>query len=709
MVGELMRLDNSIPMLPYGPTIKQHKKLCRLALSPDAVAKYIPIQEDAAAVFVLRSIQDPMKRVPSWIPFNRIHSIAKSGRDLIFSMVDRPFQRVKSDYEAGIAQPSFVTDCLEKFEREQGEEESGLSKDERDHIIRWAAGAMYGAGGESTYATILSFILAMALFPIVQSKIHAELNSVVGSGRLPSIEDRKNLPYLDAAIKEALRWRPALPLSIARRNNKADCYRGYHIPEGTIVIPNVWAISQRETGNGDYPASGFAPERFLSRKEPAADPSTYAFGFGRRACPGKYMGENNLFCLISMLMVCVKISPKVDREGRELRPNPEYSSGLVSIRKGRVMIHTNYGYHRGRDKNKSRFKFEAFEGRNPLKASAQGPKPYPNAGRTAWLRVSSDSNMLPIELWEAIIDHLQGALVCKPWLSKSRQHLFSRPRYFLKLGANNANAFHGLVHDSRSTLKYHITSVELNGYSFLQPDGHQDVDDLIRLSQAIIDGCTSLGSLKLYGAQKAFPLLTSRGLFSTLTTLHLGGTLWGWGTQASVQAGKFLDFVGNFTVLESLSMSYDTPGRYIGGVIHPRADQSDGVGTKKAGLRFLSDLDLDLIWSVFIPWFLVPGVLRSPALETLEISLTNLPNRERHVPLLQEYLELFAISLKDLAFSFAWDNVPVLDLSHLKALRCVVFKGGLFCEPEEQVHFQDLCNMVSTRREDGEIVQIRSR
>lgn len=68
----------------------------------------------------------------------------------------------------------------------------------------------------------------MAKYPEVQAKLKAELDMVVGGDRLPSIQDRSDLPYVNATIKEILRWKPALPLSFARKTRQADFYRGEH-------------------------------------------------------------------------------------------------------------------------------------------------------------------------------------------------------------------------------------------------------------------------------------------------------------------------------------------------------------------------------------------------------------------------------------------------------------------------------------------------
>lgn len=51
----------------------------------------------------------------------------------------------------------------------------------------------------------------MMLYPEVQARAQAELDSVVGSERLPSLKDRDQLPYIRALVKEALRWTPPAP------------------------------------------------------------------------------------------------------------------------------------------------------------------------------------------------------------------------------------------------------------------------------------------------------------------------------------------------------------------------------------------------------------------------------------------------------------------------------------------------------------------
>ena len=93
-----------------------------------------------------------------------------------------------------------------------------------------------------TLASIQAFFLAMAQFPEAQKKAQAELDAVVGSHRLPDFSDESALPYVCALVKECLRWHAVLPLAVPHRLIEDDIYRGYHIPKGTVVIPNIWWV-----------------------------------------------------------------------------------------------------------------------------------------------------------------------------------------------------------------------------------------------------------------------------------------------------------------------------------------------------------------------------------------------------------------------------------------------------------------------------------
>lgn len=52
----------------------------------------------------------------------------------------------------------------------------------------------------------------MALYPEAQAKAQREIDLVVGAERLPTAEDRRNLPYTECLANEVLRWNPSTPI-----------------------------------------------------------------------------------------------------------------------------------------------------------------------------------------------------------------------------------------------------------------------------------------------------------------------------------------------------------------------------------------------------------------------------------------------------------------------------------------------------------------
>jgi len=123
----------------------------------------------------------------------------------------------------------------------------------------------------------------MVLNPEARKKAQEELDRVVGKNRLPDFSDKENLPYIDALMKELLRWNPPLPLSVPTRVTQEDVYRGYVIPEGATVVQNVWAIFRDPSIYPD--PETFNPDRFLKdgKINPLVlNPEDRAFGTGRR-------------------------------------------------------------------------------------------------------------------------------------------------------------------------------------------------------------------------------------------------------------------------------------------------------------------------------------------------------------------------------------------------------------------------------------------
>ena len=64
---------------------------------------------------------------------------------------------------------------------------------------------LIGGGVDTTSSTMISCILAMARFPEVQEKVHAEFDAIIENGRSPNWNDIDSnaLPYLSAVVSRS--------------------------------------------------------------------------------------------------------------------------------------------------------------------------------------------------------------------------------------------------------------------------------------------------------------------------------------------------------------------------------------------------------------------------------------------------------------------------------------------------------------------------
>ncbi|KAI0074482.1 cytochrome P450 [Panus rudis PR-1116 ss-1] len=382
MLHELMGMDWSLAIMPYGEDWKRvrrgfhqyfnmnvapdyhrvhleqsHDFLKRLRESPekfldhirhafastimkvtygievhDAHNEYVRIAEGVIEGFndagqpghFLVDIMPFLKHIPEWFPGATFQKKAKYWRNESMKMLNQPFDFTKNAWRNGSAKPSMVTDILERIATDP-------NRDELEDIARKSAGIAYVGGADTTVSTLSSLFLALAIHPEVQKRAQAELDTVVGPNRLPNFEDRASLPYVEAIIKEALRWQPVTPMAVPHLTSEDDEYRGYHIPKGSIVMANSWAILHDPT---EYPEPhSFKPERFLKDgklNSDVLDPTVSCFGFGRRVCAGRYFALNSLYSIISSVLHTFDILPPVDKEGRPIPLEPRMTCGIVS-------------------------------------------------------------------------------------------------------------------------------------------------------------------------------------------------------------------------------------------------------------------------------------------------------------------------------------------------------------------------------------------
>ncbi|EDV96109.1 probable cytochrome P450 12d1 distal, mitochondrial [Drosophila grimshawi] len=146
------------------------------------------------------------------------------------------------------------------------------------------------AGVDGTLMLLSALLLCLSKNQDKQHKLREELMRVMPTKEsLLNEASMKDMPYLRAVIKEALRYYPN-GLGTTRKCKQDVTLSGYNIPQGTDILVASNALM---TDNEYYPqADKFLPERWLrdaeTNKKMQITPFTFLpFGFGPRQCIGK--------------------------------------------------------------------------------------------------------------------------------------------------------------------------------------------------------------------------------------------------------------------------------------------------------------------------------------------------------------------------------------------------------------------------------------
>jgi cytochrome P450 len=60
---------------------------------------------------------------------------------------------------------------------------------------------------------LLTFLMLMAKHPDIQRRAQCAIDAALeGQNRFPDANDERRIPYVDAIVKELLRWMPVAPL-----------------------------------------------------------------------------------------------------------------------------------------------------------------------------------------------------------------------------------------------------------------------------------------------------------------------------------------------------------------------------------------------------------------------------------------------------------------------------------------------------------------
>jgi sterol 14alpha-demethylase len=176
----------------------------------------------------------------------------------------------------------------------------GASTFSADEITGMFISMMF-AGHHTSSGTAAWTLIELLRNPAQLASVTAELDDLYRDGAEISFQALREIPLLEAAIKEALRLHPPLILLLRAATRELEV-AGYRVPEGALVGASP-AISNRIPADFPDPDS-FEPGRYAEpRQEDLVNRWTWIpFGAGRHRCVGANFAMVQLKAIFSVLL-----------------------------------------------------------------------------------------------------------------------------------------------------------------------------------------------------------------------------------------------------------------------------------------------------------------------------------------------------------------------------------------------------------------------
>ncbi|KAH7700195.1 Protein CYP-33C1 [Aphelenchoides avenae] len=160
---------------------------------------------------------------------------------------------------------------------------------------------LFLAGQETTATTLVWGFAYLLHNPEVQKKVHDELDRVIGSDRLITMDDKNSLPYLNAVIAETHRTCNLMPQNFLHRTTREVVVDGYNLPAGTCIIPQMTGLHYDDRIFPD--PTMFDPTRFLDANGSLKRvDELIPFSIGKRQCAGEGLARMEMFLFTANLL-----------------------------------------------------------------------------------------------------------------------------------------------------------------------------------------------------------------------------------------------------------------------------------------------------------------------------------------------------------------------------------------------------------------------
>jgi len=256
-------------------------------------ANYWEMKEAIATAFqTVAKLQTVLDFLPWLKPFNATYRKMSKALDCLYSYADL----IINEHKATIKEnnPRDLVDSYLLAAANAGEDDEVSTENLRVMIRDTLAGGL-----DTPSTAIVWAILLVAAHPQVQAKLHAELDSVIGRERAPSLDDEKSCPYTRAVIDETFRYFNLTPFNRHFATQGDTTFLGYHIPANSIILMDLHSMQHSRETWGD--PENFRPERFLTEDGPRLREHVRPFGFSARVCPAEAYARKVVFLFVAQM------------------------------------------------------------------------------------------------------------------------------------------------------------------------------------------------------------------------------------------------------------------------------------------------------------------------------------------------------------------------------------------------------------------------
>lgn len=144
----------------------------------------------------------PARFLPDWLVRDWPLRFARKWSWAIRRLHDVPFAAAQKELEGGASNGSFAHGLLETYYEN---ERLGKKQEWSLEDIKGASGAIFIAGSDTTWATLMILVLNMVLHPEIQERARGQIDKVIGTDRLPTLADREHLSIVNDIVQETYR------------------------------------------------------------------------------------------------------------------------------------------------------------------------------------------------------------------------------------------------------------------------------------------------------------------------------------------------------------------------------------------------------------------------------------------------------------------------------------------------------------------------